>query len=66
MFLAVKNRFRYLLHVLRMREAKLFETLGAKMQAAGKAGLFDTWMLQESDLIQGAARAFADRLVAER
>merc|ERR1711936_730866 len=36
------------------------------MAAAGKAGMFNTWMMEESDVIQGAARAFGDRLIAER
>ena len=48
-----------LMKVLRLREALLFQRLGSKMAAAaaGKAGVFDTWMLEESDLIQAAARA---------
>ena len=28
--------------------------------------LFDTWMLQESDTVQGLATAFAERVVLER
>ena len=56
-----------LMKVLRLREALLFQKLGAKMAAAaGKAGVFDTWMLEESDLIQAAARAYGDRLIADR
>ena len=49
-----------LMKVLRLREALLYQRLGSKMAAAaaaGKAGVFDTWMLEESDLIQAAARA---------
>jgi hypothetical protein len=30
--------------------------VGSKMAAAGKAGTFSSWMLEESDLIQHAAR----------
>jgi len=56
----------YLLHLLRCMEVKLFTELGKKMMAAGKAGTFNTWMLQESDLIQNAARSFGERLIAER
>lgn len=56
----------YLLYLLNAREQVLFKKLGEKMAAAGKAGMFDTWMLEESDLIQAAARAFGDRLIAER
>ena len=55
-----------LMKVLRLREALLFQRLGSKMAAAGKAGVFDTWMLEESDLIQAAARAYGDRLIADR
>jgi len=56
----------YLLYILNERENVLFKTLGGKMAAAGKAGMFNTWMMEESDVIQGAARAFGDRLIAER
>jgi len=55
-----------LMKVVRLREALLFKKLGSKMAAAGKAGVFDTWMLEESDLIQSAARAYGDRLIADR
>ena len=56
----------YLLYILNERENVLFKTLGGKMAAAGKAGMFNTWMMEESNVIQGAARAFGDRLIAER
>ena len=57
-----------LMKILRLREALLFQKLGSKMAAAaaGKAGVFDTWMLEESDLIQAAARAYGDRLIGDR
>ena len=55
-----------LMTIVRLREALLFKKLGAKMAAVGKAGVFDTWMLEESDLIQSAARAYGDRLIADR
>lgn len=42
------------------------QTLGKKLMAAGKAGLFDTWMMQESDLVQAAARAFGERLISDQ
>ena len=45
---------------------KLFGQLAEKMAKAGKEGMFKTWMLEESDLIQGAARAYGERLVSER
>lgn len=56
----------YLLYLIRARELNLFNELGSKMAAAGKAGTFSSWMFEESDLIQHAARSFADRLVADR
>ena len=56
----------YLLHIINEREMILFQDLGAKMASAGKAGMFNTWMMEESDVIQAAARAFGDRLIAER
>ena len=45
---------------------KLFTQLGERMAKAGKEGTFKTWMMEESDLIQAAARAYGERLVAER
>jgi len=56
----------YLHDIFNRRENLLFMTLGKKMMMAGKAGLFDTWMLQESDLVQGAARAYGERLISEQ
>ena len=56
----------YLMWILNQREVTLFGTLGKKMAAAGKEGMFNTWMMEESDVIQGAARSFGDRLIAER
>ncbi|TRY71177.1 hypothetical protein TCAL_12351 [Tigriopus californicus] len=56
----------YMLHLFKVREMKLFEELGQKMAKAGKAGTFSTWMLDESDLIQAAARSYGDRLIAEQ
>merc|ERR1712079_92667 len=56
----------YLHSLLQKREIKLFTTLGKKMAAAGKAGTYSSWMFEESDLIQHAAKSFADRLIADR
>jgi len=56
----------YLHSLLQKREIKLFTTLGKKMAAAGKAGTYSSWMFEESDLIQHAAKAFGDRLIADR
>ena len=33
---------------------------------AGKAGLFETWMMQESDLVQAAALAFGERVIGQQ
>ena len=54
------------LYHLRIRDQVLFKELAQSLAKAGKAKLFETWMLEESDLIQGAARAYADLLVAEQ
>lgn len=56
----------FLLYLLQIRELKLFRELGEKMAAAGSSGTFNTWMLQESDLIQMAARGYGDLLIAKR
>jgi len=56
----------YLHSLLQKREIKLFTMLGKKMASAGKAGTYNSWMFEESDLIQHAAKSFGDRLVADR
>jgi len=56
----------FLHHLLRAREARLYQELGAKMKAAGKAGTYESWMFEESDLIQHAGKAFGERLMADR
>ena len=58
--------YNYLHYLLQCREDIMFTELGQKLQVAGKSGLFDTWMYDESDLIQGAARAYGERLVCEQ
>ena len=45
---------------------KLYTELGKKMAAAGKAGTYESWMFEESDLIQHAGKAFGERLMADR
>ena len=47
-------------------ENNLFSSLGKKLMKAGMKGLFDTWMMQESDQIQMAARAYGERLTSEQ
>jgi len=56
----------YLMYLLKARELRLFNELGEKMVKAGKAGTYNSWMFEESDLIQHASKSFADRLIAER
>merc|ERR1712141_278765 len=41
----------YLHYLLKARESKVYTELGTKMAAAGKAGTYDSWMFEESDLI---------------
>jgi len=56
----------FLHHLLRVREVKLYTELGGKMAAAGRAGTYEAWMFEESDLIQHAGKAFGERLIADR
>lgn len=56
----------YLHYLICNKENKLFSELGLKLMKAGKAGMFDTWMMQESDAVQSSARSFAVRLISER
>jgi acyl-CoA oxidase len=56
----------YLMYLINAREMKLFAELGEKMAKAGREGTFKTWMLEESDLIQAAAKAYGERLITER
>merc|ERR1712042_161293 len=56
----------FLHYLIEMRESSLFSDLGLKLMKAGKAGMFDTWMMQESDAVQASARSFAERLISER
>lgn len=57
---------RFLHYLIEAKENKLFSDLGLKLLKAGKAGMFDTWMMQESDSVQASARSFAERLISER
>jgi len=56
----------YLHHVLLRREDALFVELGGELKRAGKDGLFASWMYSQSDLIQAAAVAYAERLASEQ
>ena len=59
------NSLEYLHYLIQLREQFMFKSLGKKLQAAGKEGIFDTWMYAESDLVQGAARSFGERMISE-
>jgi acyl-CoA oxidase len=56
----------YVHSVLVQRENALFMELGGETQRAGKDGVFKTWMYEQSDLVQSAALAYAERLASER
>lgn len=57
---------KFLHHLLEQKEINLYTTLGIKMKKAGKEGVFTEWMYEQSDLVQAAARAYAERLVSEQ
>ena len=60
---------RSLLLLLQARETKLLQSLSRAMAAATKKGgdedYFDEWMKRQSDIVQAAALAFAEREVYE-
>uniref|UniRef100_A0A383WDA5 Acyl-coenzyme A oxidase n=1 Tax=Tetradesmus obliquus TaxID=3088 RepID=A0A383WDA5_TETOB len=52
--------------MMQVREMRLLRQLASVMrQASAAGGFFDAWMKQQSDLVQGAAQAFAEREVLE-
>lgn len=55
----------YLHWVLVQRENKSFTDLGKIMMEVGKKGIFDAWMMRESDLVQTCATAFGERVISE-
>ncbi len=59
----------YLSYIMRRREDVLFTQLGKIMMKSmirGRQGMFDAWMYKSSDLIQAAAKAYAERLCDEQ
>lgn len=54
-----------LINLIKIRENSLFMGLGKALKAAGREGLFDTWMLQENESIQSAGKTYGERLVAD-
>ena len=57
-----------LLNLFRAREKRLLGQLANKLARSKKAGekLFNTWMFEESDLVQAAAQAYGERMVYEQ
>ena len=55
----------YLHYVLSKNEQMRFMELGKTMMAAGKAGIFDSWSLQNQDMVQAAAHAYGERIVSD-
>ncbi|ELU16781.1 hypothetical protein CAPTEDRAFT_177414 [Capitella teleta] len=56
----------YLHQILQRVENSRFMTLGALLQKAGREGLFESWMYDQSDEIQAASRSFGERLVSDQ
>jgi acyl-CoA oxidase len=56
----------YLHYLLQARKVNLFTSLGKKMALAGKAGTYDSWMFEESDLIQHCGKSFGEEIMADR
>lgn len=56
----------FLHFLLLSRDLNHFSQLGMKLMKAGKSGLFETWMLKESDLVQDAALAFGELFISEQ
>jgi len=55
----------YLHSVLAQHEQNSFISLGKTMMAAGKGQIFETWSLQNQDLVQAAAHSYGERIVSE-
>ena len=51
---------------MKVREVKVYTERGQKMAKAGKAETYESWMFEESDLIQHCGKAFGERLIADR
>ena len=55
----------FLHYLLQVKEQATMLELAMKMKNAGKEGLYNTWMLQESDLVQDVALSYGHRLMSE-
>ncbi|CAL4175990.1 unnamed protein product [Meganyctiphanes norvegica] len=56
----------YLHDLMNRRENTLFMGLGKEMAKAGRAGMFEAWMLHESDRVQAAAKAYGERVISDQ
>merc|ERR1712142_1235551 len=56
----------FLHYLLEARELQNFMELAMKLMQAGKKGLFDTWMMKESDLVQHAAYSYGERMISKQ
>ena len=56
----------YLHSVLAQHEQNSFINLGKTMMAAGKGQIFETWSLQNQDLVQAAAHSYGERIVSSK
>ncbi|ELT92145.1 hypothetical protein CAPTEDRAFT_182867 [Capitella teleta] len=57
---------KFLHQILQRVENARFMTLGGHLMKAGREGLFDTWMYEQSDEIQAASLTFGERLVSQQ
>ena len=57
----------FILRLLRVRESRRLAELALNLKNGKRKGkeLFEIWMLEESDLVQGLAQAYAERLTFE-
>ena len=57
----------FLLRLLKVRESRLLAELAIRLRNKKQKGksIFDVWMYEESDLIQGLAQAYSERAIFE-
>lgn len=54
-----------MINLIKLRENALFTGLGEALAAAGRAKMFQTWMLEQNESIQSAGRTYGERIVAD-
>ena len=59
------NNPNYLHYLLRSKEQRVMLELAMKLQSSGKEGLYNTWMFDESDLVQEVAKSYGLRLLSD-